>query len=156
MKQSIALRVNGRVHNFTVDPQTPLLYVLRNDLGLKAAKFACGLEQCGACKILVDGQDMPSCSKPISFFVNKEITTLEGLGDTGTMHRVQRAFIEEQAAQCGYCTAGFIMAAVALLNQNPHPDDKEIRTALGRHLCRCGAYDRILRAVRRAAEEVQS
>jgi nicotinate dehydrogenase subunit A len=156
MKQPTSLHVNGRVHSLTVDPQTPLLYILRNDLGLKAAKFACGLEQCGACKVLVDGQGMPSCRKPVAFFLNKEITTLEGLGDAVTMHRVQRTFIEEQAAQCGYCTAGFIMAAIALLKQNPHPGDDEIRMALGRHLCRCGTYDRIQRAVRRAAQEVSS
>ena len=152
MPDSVSLRVNGKLYALEVDPDTPLLYVLRNDLGLKAAKFACGLEQCGACKVLVDGRGMPSCHKPVSFFVGKEIVTLEGL-DEAVLHPVEQAFIEMQAAQCGYCTAGFVMGTVSLLKQNPAPTEAEIRTALGRHLCRCGTYDRILRAVRRAAEE---
>lgn len=154
MIRTMNLHVNGRVFNVEVDPETPLLYILRNDLGLKAAKPACGLEQCGACKVLVDGRGMPSCRKPVSFFEGKEIVTLEGIDEAG-MHVVQRAFVAEQAAQCGYCTAGFILATVTLLRQNPHPNDDEIRAALARHLCRCGTYDRILRAVRRAAEEVR-
>lgn len=153
MIRTVNLRVNGRAYTVDVDPETPLLYILRNDLGLKAAKPACGLEQCGACKVLVDGRGMPSCRKPVSFFEDKEIVTLEGLDEDG-LHIVQRAFIEEQAAQCGYCTAGFVLAAVTLLRQNSRPTDDEIRTALARHLCRCGTYDRILRAVRRAAQEV--
>jgi nicotinate dehydrogenase subunit A len=152
---SITLRVNGREHTLQVDPQTPLLYILRNDLGLKAAKFACGLEQCGACKVLFDGAARPSCRVPVAEAQAYEIVTLEGLGTPDATEnlrdRVQAAFLAEQAAQCGYCTAGMIVAAVALLEQTAEPSDAEIRAALGRHICRCGAYSRILDAVRRAA-----
>lgn len=154
MPETISLHVNGRTHRLQADPDTPLLYILRNDLGLKAAKLACGLEQCGACKVLVDGRALPSCRKPVSDFQDAEITTLEGLGSLDDLHPMQRAFVAEQAAQCGYCTAGLIVAAVALLHQNPHPTDAQIREALARHLCRCGTYHRVFKAIRRAAKEM--
>lgn len=155
MTQQISLHVNGTRHSLTADPRTPLLLVLRNELGLLAAKHACGLEQCGACKVLVNGQAVPSCRRPVAEFVDAEITTLEGLTADGPdreqLHPVQAAFLAEQAAQCGYCTAGFIVGAAALLAQNPSPSPDEIRQALAGHLCRCGSYARILRAVQRAA-----
>ena len=149
---SLELRVNGRTHHLQVDPETPLLYVLRDDLGLHAAKVGCGLEQCGACKVLLDGEAVPSCKRPVREFAGRALTTLEGLSREG-LHAVQRAFLEENAAQCGYCTAGLVISAVALLERKPDPSDAEIREALAIHLCRCGAYPRILRAVRRAARE---
>jgi nicotinate dehydrogenase subunit A len=129
-----------------------LIFILRNDLGLKAAKLACGLEQCGACLVLVDGEAQPSCRLPVSAVQGREIVTLEGLG-TAQAHPVQAAFLAEQAAQCGYCTAGMIVAAAGLLAHTPHPTDMEIRSALARNLCRCGSYGRVLKAVRRAAQE---
>ncbi len=150
MSQEIALQVNGRTHHVNVDPDTPLLYVLRNNLGLKGAKFACGLEQCGACKVIVDGQAIPACRIPVRSLQGRAITTIEGLGTAGALHPLQQAFIDEQATQCGFCTAGMIVSAKALLDQNPHPSDGEIRAALAPNLCRCGVYDRILRAVKRA------
>ncbi len=150
----VRLRVNGQAHEVRVDPDTPLLYVLRNDLGLKAAKLGCGLEQCGACKVLIDGEALPSCRVPVAMVEASDIVTLEGIGEPGRLHPVQQAFIDEQAVQCGYCTPGLIVAAVALLAQTPQPTDDEIRDRLERHLCRCGAYTRILRAVRRAAREM--
>jgi nicotinate dehydrogenase subunit B len=151
MLQEITLQVNGRVHHVCVEPDTPLLYVLRNDLGLKGAKFGCGLEQCGACKIMMDGQSVPSCRIPVRSVQGREITTLEGLGTADDLHPLQKAFIEEQAVQCGFCTPGMIVAAAALLDRNPHPTDAEIRAAMAGNLCRCGTYDRVLRAIKRAA-----
>ena len=151
MSESIELQVNGQTHHVQVDPETPLIFVLRNDLGLKAVKLACGLEQCGACLVLIDGQAAPSCRLPVASARGREITTLEGLSAGGHLHPVQAAFLAEQAAQCGYCTAGMIMAAAALLAHTPHPNDAQIREALARNLCRCGSYNRILKAVRRAA-----
>ena len=150
----IELRVNGRPHRLDVDPDTPLLYVLRNDLGLKAAKFGCGLEQCGACQVLVDGDAVPSCRTPVASLAGREITTLEGIGTEGQPHPIQKAFLAENAAQCGFCTAGIIVAAKSLLDRNPAPNDTEIRDALAIHLCRCGAHARVLRAVKRAAREL--
>lgn len=152
----VRLDVNGQQHELRLDPATPLIYVLRNDLGLKSAKLACGLEQCGACKVLINGEALPSCRVPVGAVEGSEIVTLEGLGAPDKLHVVQQAFVDEQAVQCGYCTAGMIVAVVALLEQNPQPADEEIRTELERHLCRCGAYPRILRAVRKAAEEMAS
>jgi CO/xanthine dehydrogenase Mo-binding subunit/aerobic-type carbon monoxide dehydrogenase small subunit (CoxS/CutS family) len=151
MTQEIALTVNGHVHRVHVGPDTPLLYVLRNDLGLKGAKFGCGLGQCGACSVLVDGQVRPSCRTPVRSVEGREITTVEGLGTAEALHPVQRAFLEEGVAQCGFCTAGMIVAAVALLERNPHPTDDEIRAGLATNLCRCGTYERVRRAVRRAS-----
>jgi len=154
MSERMALDVNGRVHHVDVDPRTPLLFVLRNDLGLTAAKFGCGLEQCGACTVIVDGNAVPSCREPVDAFVGRRITTLEGIGAPEHLHPLQRAFIDEEAAQCGYCIPGIIMAAKALLDHNSSPTDADIRHALADHLCRCGTHARILRAVHRAAKEL--
>jgi nicotinate dehydrogenase subunit A len=153
MPQRIALDVNGRTHHVAVEPDTPLLLVLRNDLDLTAAKFGCGLEQCGACKVIVDGEAVFSCREPVAAFVGRRITTLEGIGTPQNLHPLQRAFIEEQAAQCGYCIPGIIVAAKALLDRNPDPTDAEIRGALEEHLCRCGTHARIVKAVKRAARD---
>jgi nicotinate dehydrogenase subunit A len=154
MPENIALEVNGHLHHVLVEPDTPLLYVLRNDLGLFAAKFGCGLEQCGACKVIVDGEAVASCRAPVESFRGRRITTLEGLGTPDRLHPLQQAFIEEQAAQCGYCIPGIIMAAKALLDRNPTPTDEQIRDQLAIHLCRCGAHSRVLKAVKRAAREM--
>jgi aerobic-type carbon monoxide dehydrogenase small subunit (CoxS/CutS family) len=151
MAEPIVLRVNGAERTVQVDPGTPLLYVLRNDLGLTAAKFGCGLEQCRACAVLVDGEAVTSCATAVDAFVGKEITTLEGIGTPERLHPVQQAFLEEEAGQCGYCVPGIIVAAVALLDATPDPSDDQIRTALAGNLCRCGSQPRIVRAVRRAA-----
>ena len=145
------LNVNGREHDVNVDPETPLLYVLRDDLGLNGAKFGCGLHQCGACTVMVDGEARFSCRTPVSQLEGKNVTTVEGLGTIDNPGPMQRAFIEEQAAQCGYCIAGMMMRAQALLQKNPSASDAEIRTTLEPNLCRCGTHMRILRAVRRAA-----
>ncbi|MEW6187639.1 MAG: molybdopterin cofactor-binding domain-containing protein [Thermodesulfobacteriota bacterium] len=147
----IRLKVNGKVHLLYLDPETPLLYVLRNDLGLKAAKFACGLEQCGACTILIDGRAVPSCRMTVRSAQGHEITTLEGLGTPEHLHPLQQAFMEEHAVQCGFCTSGMILAAKSLLDRNPDPTDAEIKNAVASNLCRCGVYDRILGAIRRAS-----
>ncbi len=150
--RSIRLRVNGREHTFRVDPATPLIYILRNDLGLKAAKLACGLEQCGACKVLIDGQARPSCKIPVGELQGREIVTLEGLAADGSLHPVQQAFVDEQATQCGYCAPGMIMAAIALLKQNPQPSDDDIGRGLARHLLPLQGLPGIIRAIRRAAQ----
>ena len=147
----IELTVNGERRQVEADPATPLLQILRNDLGLRAAKFGCGLEQCGACTILLGGEATMSCRLPVGQLDGREVTTLEGLADGDTLHALQRAFIEENAAQCGYCVPGILMSAAALLACNDDPDDEAIRHQLADHLCRCGAQPRILRAVRRAA-----
>ncbi|MBC7234923.1 MAG: molybdopterin-dependent oxidoreductase [Chloroflexi bacterium] len=149
--RDIVLHVNGRVHHVRIEPDTPLLYVLRNDLGLKAAKFGCGSGQCGACTVLIDGQARPSCRLPVGSVEGREITTLEGLGTADALDPVQRAFVEEGAVQCGFCTPGIIMAARALLNRHPHPTEEQIHAALAPNLCRCGVYDRVRRAIYRAA-----
>lgn len=151
MLQEITLTVNGRSHRVSVEPDTPLLYILRNDLGLKGARFACGLEQCGACKIIIDGQAVPSCRISVRSVQGCDITTLEGLGTADNLHPLQKAFIEEQAVQCGFCTSGMIISAKALLDRNPCPTDAEIKAEMADNLCRCGVYDRILRAIKRAA-----
>jgi nicotinate dehydrogenase subunit A len=150
------LRVNGRSHSVDADPETPLLYVLREDLQLNAAKYGCGLGQCGACTVLVDGEPVFSCVIPILLLQGKEITTLEGLGTPDQPGPMQRAFIEEQAAQCGYCIPGMMMRAQSLLQKNPRASDEEIRHHLEPNLCRCGTHMRILRAVRRAAQLIQA
>jgi nicotinate dehydrogenase subunit A len=147
----IELKVNGHAHSISADPDTPLLYVLRNDLQLNAAKFGCGLGQCGSCTVLVDGVPALSCVTPIMLLEGRRITTLEGLGSPEDPGPLQQAFIEEQAAQCGYCIPGMIMRAQALLQSNPHASDADIREQLEPNLCRCGTHMRILRAVRRAA-----
>jgi nicotinate dehydrogenase subunit A len=152
MSEELVLRVNGAEQAVRAEPQTPLLYVLRNELGLTAAKFGCGLEQCFACAVLVDGEVMTSCATAVETFVGKEIVTLEGIGTPERLHPLQQAFLVEQAAQCGYCVPGVILGAKALLERSPAPSDDEIRAALARHLCRCGSQPRMLRAVRRAAQ----
>lgn len=151
------LRLNGKaLHLEGVAPDTPLLYVLRNDAGLSSMRYGCGAGQCGACTVLLDGRVVPSCLTTVAAAGSAEITTLEGLGTPQRPHPVQAAFIAEQAAQCGYCTAGMIVAAAGLLQQNAAPGDDEIRAAMTRQLCRCGTYDRILRAVRRAAAAMKA
>ncbi|MGE5089098.1 MAG: (2Fe-2S)-binding protein [Candidatus Levyibacteriota bacterium] len=145
------LRVNGVERQVPAGPDTPLLYVLRNDLGLKGTRFGCGEAHCGACTVLLDGRAVQSCDVPLWSAQGHDITTVEGIGDGTTLHPVQQAFIDHQAAQCGYCSNGIVMAAVALLDRVPDPTDDEIRTALDRNLCRCGAHVRVLRAIRSAA-----
>jgi nicotinate dehydrogenase subunit A len=152
----MTLKVNGRDHEVDAEPDTPLLYVLRDDLALNAAKFGCGLGQCGACTVIVDGKAVLSCVTPLLLLEGRQVTTLEGLGSIETPAPIQRAFMEEQAAQCGYCIAGMIMRAQALLQANPRPTDDEIRAELESHLCRCGTHMRILRAVHRAAHLMQA
>jgi len=149
---SISLKVNGTVCNSPAEPDTPLLYVLRNDLGLNAAKFGCGLGQCGACTVLVDGAPVRSCITPIGTLGQSEVTTLEGLGTRERPHPLQAAFIAEQAAQCGYCIPGMIMLAKALLDRNQEAGEAEVRLALAGNLCRCGTHNRIVRAVLKAAQ----
>jgi len=149
---AINLKVNGVPRSVTAEPDTPLLYVLRNDLELNGAKYGCGLSQCGACTVLVDGRAVRSCVTPISALEASEITTLEGLGSIDKPHALQQAFIEEQAAQCGYCTNGMIMSAKELLDRNPRPSEPDVRAALASNLCRCGTHNRIIRAVLRAAQ----
>ena len=146
------LRVNGRSAMVDVDPATPLLYVLRNDLRLDGPKFGCGLGQCGACTVIASGEPIRSCITPVSAARDKEILTLEGLGTLQQPHPIQQAFINEQAAQCGYCVSGVILTAKAFLDQNPNPTDEQIRRALAGVLCRCGTHLEIIRAVKRAAE----
>ena len=149
MAERISLRVNGRSHEIAAEPETPLLYVLRNDLKLKGTRFGCGVGQCGACTVLLDGRAVQSCDTPLWSAAGHDITTIEGLGTLEAPHPLQRAFIEEQAAQCGYCINGIIMSAAALLNKNPRPSDEEITVSLERNLCRCGTHVRVLRAIRR-------
>lgn len=148
---SISLKVNGTTHSVPAEPDTPLLYVLRNDLALNGAKFGCGLAQCGACTVLVDGQPVRSCVTPAGTLGASEITTIEGLGTIEQPHPLQKAFMDEQAAQCGYCIAGMMMTAKSLLDSNPHPSEAQVRDALSANLCRCGTHNRIVRAVLRAA-----
>lgn len=150
-QKPLTITVNGKPHEVQADPDTPLLYVLRNELKLNGSKFGCGLSQCGACTALVDGEAVRSCIYPVSAVVGKQVTTLEGLGTLEHLHPLQEAFIDEQAAQCGYCISGMIMTAAAFLMQNPSPDEAAIRQALAGNLCRCGTHMRILRAVARGA-----
>jgi nicotinate dehydrogenase subunit A len=153
MASQVLLNVNGRAHNVTVDdPKMPLLYALRNDLGLHGPRFGCGLGQCGACTVHIDGKAVRSCQTPVAGVAGRKITTLEGLGSSAKPHPLQKAFIEEQAVQCGYCINGMIMQAKALLDVNKHPTEDEIKQALAQNLCRCGTHVRIVRAVKRAAE----
>jgi nicotinate dehydrogenase subunit A len=151
---TINLKVNGATRSVPAEPDTPLLYVLRNDLELNGAKFGCGLSQCGSCTVLVDGQPVRSCVTPIGTLGQSEITTIEGLGTVQKPHPLQQAFIDEQAAQCGYCINGMVMSAKALLDRNPHPSDAEVRQGLALNLCRCGTHNRIVRAVLRAADQM--
>jgi len=148
---SLTLHINGEKHRVTSDPDTPLIYVLRDELKLKGTKLGCGLEQCGACAVLVDGQVVLSCVSAVDSFEGKEITTIEGIGDTEIGRRVQDAFVDMSAAQCGYCTAGLVVAATALLSSDPLPDQDSVTTALTPHLCRCGSHPRVLRAIKQAS-----
>jgi len=152
MSNQLTITVNGAPHLVEATPDTPLLYVLRNELRLNGPLFGCGLEQCGACMVLRGAEVVKSCVLPVSEVAGSQITTLEGLGTRDELHPVQQAFIEEQAAQCGYCSPGMIVAAAALLWRHPHPTDEQIHAALDGNLCRCGSHTRILRAVRRADE----
>jgi nicotinate dehydrogenase subunit A len=147
----ISLSVNGKKQVVDVDPDTPLLYILRNDLELNGPKFGCGLGQCGACTVIIDGNPVRSCQVQVSAAQNRPVTTVEGLGSTKKLHRLQQAFVDEQAVQCGYCIAGMIMTSKALLDKNPKPTDSQIKEALAGNLCRCGTHTRILRAVKRAS-----
>jgi|SRR5579859_2371956 len=148
---TLHLTVNGKIHDIRSSPDTPLLYVLRDELALQGPRFGCGLGQCGACTVHVAGAAVRSCRMPVSEVGDKPVTTLEGLAANGRLHPLQQAFIDEQAMQCGYCMSGWIMAGAALLAKTPNPSDAEIRTALRGVVCRCGAHMRIFRAVRRAA-----
>jgi nicotinate dehydrogenase subunit A len=149
--QNIELTVDGQAHTIVADPDMPLLYALRDDLGLKNPRFGCGLSQCGACTVLLDGQPVRSCVTPLKSLAGRKVVTLNGIGSDDQPHKVQAAFIEEQVPQCGYCLNGWVMTSVALLEKNPHPSDAEIRTALTGIKCRCGTHTAILRAVKRAA-----
>jgi nicotinate dehydrogenase subunit A len=153
---SFTLRINGESKTVQVEPDTPLLYVLRNDLELNGAKFGCGLAQCGACTVLADGKPIRSCVATVASVAGTRITTIEGLGTLARPHPLQRAFIEEQACQCGYCGNGMVMTAKALLDRNPRPSERDIKAALNGHLCRCASHNRIVRAVQRAAAELRS
>jgi nicotinate dehydrogenase subunit A len=149
----MTLNVNGKPAAITADdPQMPLLYALRDDLGLHGPRFGCGLGQCGACTVLVDGKAMRSCVLPVATMTGKKIVTLEGLGGPGRLHPLQKAFIEEQAVQCGYCINGMIMQAAALLQTNKKPTEQDIKAALAENLCRCGTHLRIVRAIKRVSD----
>ena len=150
MATEIEFNLNGRATALRVDADQPLLDVLRNTLGLKSTRLGCGTGQCGACAVIVGDHAVPSCDTPMWSVAGKDVTTLEGLGSRDRPHRLQTAFIEEQAMQCGYCTSGLLMAAAALLRRNPHPSEPEIRQALEGNLCRCGVHNRVVRAVRKA------
>jgi len=154
MPDPVTLNVNGVQHTVHAEPDTPLLYILRNDLKLKGAKFGCGLGQCGACMVLIDGHNVMSCDTPLWAAAGKSITTIEALGSVDAPGALQRAFIAEQAAQCGYCLSGAVMTAAALLARNPDPTETDIKQALERNLCRCGTHTRIIKAVQRAAREL--
>lgn len=145
---AISLKVNGRVHTVNVDPSTPLLYVLSDELQLRGPKFGCGLAQCGACTVIIRGQAVRSCVMPVSAVKQQEVTTLEGLGTPEKPHAIQQAFIDEQAAQCGFCLSGVILTAKALLDENPKASDEQIREAMSNVLCRCFAHTRMMRAIK--------
>src|SRR5881396_2131320 len=148
--ERFTFRVNGTEHTFEADGTTPLLDVLRNNLRLKGTRFGCGAEQCGACFVMVDGHEVAACKTPLWAVERKSVITVEGLGRPETPHPLQQAFIAEQAAQCGYCTSGMLISAAALLERTPRPSEPEVRQALDRNLCRCGIYNRIVRAVLKA------
>ncbi len=150
---NLRLKINGIQHDIRSDPDTPLVYVLRDELKLKGTKLGCGLEQCGACAVMVDGKAVLSCVTPVEVFDGQEITTIEGVSETEVGKRVQQAFIAQTAAQCGYCTSGLVVAATALLSKSPKPDDATTKAALTPHLCRCGSHPRVLRAIKEALAE---
>ena len=155
-QRSVSLQVNGARRQVTADEATPLLYVLRNDLNLLGTRFGCGSGQCGACHVLVDGVSVPSCDTPLGSMQGKSVTTVEGLAtqtqEGAALHPLQQAFVDEQAAQCGYCLSGILITAMELLRKNANPTDAEVRAALDKHLCRCGSHNRMVRAVLRAAQ----
>ena len=150
----LSLRVNGKSQVVDAEPEMPLLYALRNDLQLNGPKFGCGVAQCGACTVIMDGVAIRSCVTPVGTVQNKAITTIEGLGNTKKMHKIQQAFVDEQAVQCGYCINGMIMTSKALLDKNPKPTDAQIKDALAGNLCRCGTHLRIVRAVKLASGQL--
>jgi nicotinate dehydrogenase subunit A len=155
MAERFRFTVNGAEREVEADSDAVLLYALRNDLDLKGTRFGCGSGQCGACFVLIDGHAAPACDTPLWAAAGKNITTVEGLAAPGEMHPLQQAFLEEQAAQCGYCTSGILISAAALLARNPKPTETEVRVALDRNLCRCGSHNRMVRAVLRAAASIQ-
>ena len=152
--RSFKFSVNGVARELQAEEDTPLVYVLRNDIDLKGTRFGCGVNQCGACHVLIDGHSVPSCDTPIWAAEGKNVVTVEGLAKDNVLHPLQQAFIDEQAAQCGYCISGILITASALLDKNPQPSEAEVRAALDKHLCRCGSHNRIVRAVLRAAENM--
>ena len=152
MAKRIELNVDGKAHVIDAEPDMPLLYALRDDLGLNNPRFGCGLAQCGACTVLVNGEPVRSCALPVDQVGDRKVTTLNGIGDAAKPHKVQAAFIAEQVPQCGYCLNGWIMTSVSLLEKNPHPSDGQIREALSGIKCRCGTHTAVLRAVKRAAQ----
>jgi nicotinate dehydrogenase subunit A len=154
LTKSIEFDVNGVRRAITADPDAPLIYILRNDLKLKGTRFGCGQGVCGCCTVLLEGRSVQSCNTPVSAAEARSVTTIEGLWRDPALHPLQEAFIEDQAGQCGYCLTGIIMGAAALLNRNPSPTDAQIRSGLDIHLFRCGSYDRILRAIRRASQKM--
>ena len=156
MPQEITLLVNGKSTTISADPEEPLLYILREEFALKGPKFGCGLLQCGACTVIADHRAETTCRRPCSSFENVEITTLEGLEENGKLHPVQQAFIDVQAAQCGYCVNGMIMHAVALLKENPSPTEIEVREALNPVICRCGTHSRFIKAVMLASQLINA
>jgi aerobic-type carbon monoxide dehydrogenase small subunit (CoxS/CutS family) len=151
MPESVEFIVNGRKVSLTVEPTTPLLAVLRNALGLTGSRFGCGLEQCGACMVLLDGVPIYACTREVGTVAGKQVATVEGLANGESLHPLQQAFLAEQAGQCGYCLSGILISAKALLDRNPRPSRADIVAALDKHLCRCGAHNRIIRAIERAA-----
>lgn len=151
---AISLTINGKKHNLDVEPEMPLLWAIRDFVGLKGTKFGCGMAQCGACTVHVDGVPTRSCVLPVQAVAGQKITTIEGIGTESNLHIVQQAWIEEQVPQCGYCQSGQIMSAVALLKDKPHPTDADIDIAMSGNLCRCGTYDRIRKAIHRAADGI--
>ena len=153
MGERFRFTVNGTTTEVEASGDTPLLYALRNDLALKGTRFGCGSGQCGACFVLIDGHPTPACDTPLWSVAGKRITTVEGLGPKGDLHPLQRAFLDEQAAQCAFCTSGILVSAAALLEKNPKPTESEVRAALDRNLCRCGSHNRMVRAVLRAAAQ---
>ncbi|MEO2072940.1 MAG: (2Fe-2S)-binding protein [Zunongwangia sp.] len=152
MKASLVLNVNGKDRSLRVAPETPLLYALRNNLELNGPKFGCGLEQCGACMVLLNGKANPSCRIPVSEVIEKKIVTIEGLAENGNLHPLQQAFIDEQAAQCGYCLNGVLINSVSLLNENKNPTAAEIKNGLEKNICRCGTHSRFIKAIKKVSK----
>lgn len=155
-ERTISLTLNGTAREIRAEDDTPLIYVLRNQSGLKGTRFGCGTNQCGSCHVLVDGHSLPACDTPLWAAEGKHVVTVEGLARDGKLHPLQQAFIGEQAAQCGYCLSGILITAAALLERDPRPSEAQVREALDKHLCRCGSHNRIVRAVLRAAETMRA